>query len=135
MKFTVDEYAAMHDDLMLVIKIKAIGTFTNWKLGEVQVPIKELMESVIPDGNPMQFVSYRVRRSSGKTMKLKGEVSFSYKFGEKFSPPRAQPYPYPPQQHPPQQHRTHSASCMGFATDLLEGMLSDDDDDDDDDDF
>ncbi|KAJ9536002.1 hypothetical protein OSB04_un000830 [Centaurea solstitialis] len=84
MKFTVDEAAAMRDDLMLVIKIKAIGMFTNWKLGEVKVPIKELMESVNSDG------SYCLRRSSGKT--TKGEVCFSYIFGEKFlvKPPQKQ---------------------------------------------
>ncbi|KAJ9554689.1 hypothetical protein OSB04_009303 [Centaurea solstitialis] len=101
MRFMVYVGGAM--DKCLVIKIKAIGMFTNWKLGQVKVPIKELMESVkSDDGSPMHVVSYRLRRPSGKT--TKGEVCCSYKFGEKFMfnglnhPP---PYVgYPPQQHP-----------------------------------
>ncbi|KAJ9555905.1 hypothetical protein OSB04_010519 [Centaurea solstitialis] len=128
MKLTFDEAAAMHYGLKLVIKIKAIGMFTNWKLGQVKVPIKELMESVKSDGILMQFVSYRLRRPSGKTMK--GEVRFSYKFGEIFSAnafnPPPPPHPYPPQQH---RHRTYSQSIKGFVNGLLEAMLSDDDDD------
>ncbi|KAJ9556210.1 hypothetical protein OSB04_010824 [Centaurea solstitialis] len=135
MKLTFDEAAAMHYGLKLVIKIKAIGMFTNWKLGEVQVPIKELMESVKFDGNPMQFVSYRLRRSSGKT--TKGEVCFGYKFGEKFPPPPQGGYgyaSYPPSPppaaqvyvgypYPPQQRPTDIGSGIEFGTGLLGGML------------
>ncbi|XP_024986830.1 protein SRC2-like [Cynara cardunculus var. scolymus] len=94
MKFTVDEAAAMHNCLTLIVKIKAVGMFVNREQGEVHVSIKELMEGVKSDGRAMQFVSYQVRRPSGKP---KGEISFSYKFGEKFSGKAEEPVmAYPP---------------------------------------
>ncbi|KAJ9555770.1 hypothetical protein OSB04_010384 [Centaurea solstitialis] len=109
MKFTFDEAAAMRGHITLVIKIKAIGMFTNWKLGEVHVPIKELMESVKSDGNPMQFVSYRLRSSSGKT--TKGEVyCFGYKFGEKM--PILEAFFPPPPTPRLQQHHSESDMCL-----------------------
>ncbi|KAJ9535930.1 hypothetical protein OSB04_un000898 [Centaurea solstitialis] len=127
MKFIVDESTAMNNRLTLVVKIKSVGMFgmfVNRQLGEVHVPIKELMESMKSDVKSMQFVSYRVRRPSGKT--TKGELNFSYKFGEKFSitaeePVTANPparaarylsYPPPPPPRP-----------MNSRTGLLGGAL------------
>ncbi|KAJ9555904.1 hypothetical protein OSB04_010518 [Centaurea solstitialis] len=126
MKFTLNEHALERNRLKLVIKIMAAGIFIDRQLGVVQVPIfKELMKS---NGNSTQFVSYPVRRPSGKT--AKGELSFSYKFGENFcfeeedTPPPAPrqgggygyaSYPPPPPQpvyvgyrYPPEQRPTDS---------------------------
>ncbi|KVH89871.1 protein SRC2-like [Cynara cardunculus var. scolymus] len=82
MKFTVDEAAGLQNRLTLVIEIKAVGMFGDKDVGEVHVPIKELLEGVKAEGREMKFVSYQVRRPSGKP---KGDLSFSYKFGENFS--------------------------------------------------
>ncbi|KAK1417869.1 hypothetical protein QVD17_27003 [Tagetes erecta] len=82
MHFKIDESAALSNRLTLVVKIKAESMFGDKDLGEVHVPIKELLEgsSSSSSGKPLQFVSYQVRKPSGKP---KGELNFSYKFGEK----------------------------------------------------
>ncbi|XP_076943501.1 protein SRC2 homolog [Bidens hawaiensis] len=86
MKFVIDELAAGLDNgLTLVVKIKAEGMFGGKNLGEVHVPVKELLECVKDNGKAVQTVSYQVRRPSGK---LKGVLSFMYEFGEKFAYPR-----------------------------------------------
>lgn len=84
MKFTVNEAAGLQHRLTLVIKIKAVGLFGGKTLGEVKVPVNKLLEGVTPEGKAMQFVSYEVRRKSGRSH---GFLSFSYKFGEKFEEP------------------------------------------------
>ncbi|KAI3804613.1 hypothetical protein L1987_26298 [Smallanthus sonchifolius] len=80
MKFTIDESAVLRNRLTLVVKIKTEGMFGDKDLGEVHVPVKELLEGVSTGGKPLQFVTYQVRKPSGRP---KGELSFSYKFGEK----------------------------------------------------
>ncbi|KAI3756117.1 hypothetical protein L1987_55931 [Smallanthus sonchifolius] len=80
MKFTIDESVALQNRLTLVVKIKTEGMFGDKDLGEVHVPVKELLEGVSIGGKPLQFVTYQVRKPSGKP---KGELSFSYTLGEK----------------------------------------------------
>ncbi|PWA87779.1 C2 calcium-dependent membrane targeting [Artemisia annua] len=93
MKLTIDEALGQQNRLNLVIKIKTVGIFGDRTVGQVEVPIKELMEGIKDDGKAMQETSYQIRRKSGKS---KGYVSFSYKFGEKFIEP-VTAYPvYPP---------------------------------------
>ncbi|KAI3522381.1 hypothetical protein L1887_00119 [Cichorium endivia] len=122
MKFTVDEAAGLQNRLTLVVEIKAVGIFSDKNLGEVRVPIKELLEGVSTKGKTEQLASYQVRKPSGKP---KGYLSLSYKFGEKFSgkaedpvtayppgmavgsssayaPPAGQYYPPPAAGYPPQ---------------------------------
>ncbi|GKB03798.1 SRC2-like protein [Tanacetum coccineum] len=84
MKLTIDEALWQQNRLNLVIKIKAVGIFGDRTIGQVEVPIKELMEGIKDDGKAMQETSYQVRVKSGKS---RGYVSFSYKFGEKFKEP------------------------------------------------
>ncbi|KAI3687313.1 hypothetical protein L1987_81008 [Smallanthus sonchifolius] len=91
MKFTVDEAAGLQNRLTLVVKIKHKGTFGGKEVGEVNVPIKELLEGVTKEGKSEQLVSYQVRTPSGKP---KGDLKFSYKFGEKFVE-AVQAYPAP----------------------------------------
>ncbi|KAG9143452.1 hypothetical protein Leryth_016448 [Lithospermum erythrorhizon] len=117
-KFTIDEAAAQQNGLSLVLKLKSERVLGDKEIGEVRVPIKELLDS--PGSvNGKQFVSYQIRKPDGKP---KGFISFSYQFGEKavkVDEPVAKPpptnmvvrvpirYGYPPQQgdgrYPPQQ--------------------------------
>ncbi|KAL0376463.1 UNVERIFIED_CONTAM: protein SRC2 [Sesamum calycinum] len=68
-------------------------------VGEVHVPIKELLDSPAkPGADGKQFVSYQVRKPSGKP---KGQLSFSYQFSEKTvgasaAPPYASAIPLAP---------------------------------------
>uniref|UniRef100_A0A5B7A254 Putative cytokinesis protein sepA-like n=1 Tax=Davidia involucrata TaxID=16924 RepID=A0A5B7A254_DAVIN len=78
MKFTVDESAAQQNRLTLMFKLRCERSLGDKDIGEVHVPIKELLDNV-GDGK-MQFLSYQVRKPSGKP---KGQLNLSYKFGEK----------------------------------------------------
>ncbi|CAK7333155.1 unnamed protein product [Dovyalis caffra] len=77
-KFTIPEIPLAENRLNLVFKLKCERALGDKDIGEVNVPIKELLDSA-GDGKSMKFVSYQVRKPSGKP---KGEISFSYKFGE-----------------------------------------------------
>lgn len=79
MKFTVDESAAQQNRLTLSFKLRCERTLGDKDIGEVNVPIKELLDPA-GESKPIQFVSYQVRKPSGKP---KGELNLSYKFGEK----------------------------------------------------
>ncbi|XP_076898411.1 protein SRC2 homolog [Bidens hawaiensis] len=95
MKFVMDDEVS---GATLVVKIKAEGMFGGKNLGEVHVPVKELLEGFKGNGKAVQTVSYQVRRPSGKP---KGVLSFKYEFGEKFTAPRGMGAGYGYQnQHP-----------------------------------
>ncbi|PWA64764.1 C2 calcium-dependent membrane targeting [Artemisia annua] len=85
MKFTVNEAIALQNRLTLVVKIKTEGMFGDKDVGEVHVPVKELLQGY--NGKMVQFVSYQVRKPSGKP---KGELSFSYKFSDTLAPAAGQ---------------------------------------------
>ncbi|KAL9407826.1 hypothetical protein AB3S75_046381 [Citrus x aurantiifolia] len=83
-KFTFNESLAQQNRLTLNFKIKSDGLLGDKTVGEVIVPIKELLDSSSSssssgDAKSMKFVTYQVRSSSGKP---KGELHFSYKFSE-----------------------------------------------------
>ncbi|XP_076947740.1 protein SRC2-like [Bidens hawaiensis] len=80
MKFAIDEEVSS-----LVVKIKAEGMFGGTNLGEVRVPVKELLEGFKGNGKEVQTASYQVRRPFGKS---NGVLCFKYEFGEKFMAPR-----------------------------------------------
>jgi hypothetical protein len=98
MRFTFDESAANQNRLILVFKLRCERSLGGDKdVGEVYVPVKELLDYV-GDGKSMQFVSYRVRKPSGKP---KGALNFSYRFSQKVAypvEPSAPPFDgsYPP---------------------------------------
>nr|GLL47841.1 protein SRC2-like [Ipomoea trifida] len=77
-KFTVDEAAARQGRLMLVFKLRCERALGDRDVGEVIVPVKELLES--PAAATKQFVNYQVKKPSGKP---KGQLTFCYQFGEK----------------------------------------------------
>ncbi|XP_076895536.1 protein SRC2-like [Bidens hawaiensis] len=75
MKFIVNEAA------LLVVKIKAKRMFVDKKLGEVRVPVKELMEGVTSEGNyTVQTMICPVKGRSGESM---GDLTFCYEFGKR----------------------------------------------------
>ncbi|KAL1548443.1 DNA-directed RNA polymerase [Salvia divinorum] len=96
MKFTVDEAALQMNRLTLDIKLVCERALGDKDVGEVSVPIKELLDSPAPaaaDGK--KFLSYQVRKPSGKP---KGQLTFSCKFSDKIAtaasaPPFTAPVP------------------------------------------
>ncbi|KAL4570516.1 hypothetical protein LXL04_026172 [Taraxacum kok-saghyz] len=71
MKFKIDESAALQNRLTLVVKIKTEGMFGDKDLGEVHVPIKELLEGALTGGKPLQF--FHEVRDLGQMQKIKDE--------------------------------------------------------------
>ncbi|KAI3522382.1 hypothetical protein L1887_00120 [Cichorium endivia] len=85
MKFTVDYAAILQRRVGIVVEIKAVGMFSDKKLGEVRRPfVGEVLEDVSTErkGQTPTVASYQVRTPSGKP---KGYLSFSYRFGGEFS--------------------------------------------------
>ncbi|KAI3730665.1 hypothetical protein L1987_61837 [Smallanthus sonchifolius] len=106
MMFSVNEAARLQNHLTLVVKIKAVRMLVNKKLGEVRVPIKELLE-----GETMRAVGYLVRGWQGEE---KGFVTFSYRLGKILhatAPKKAAV-----------RRKRKSSSGMGLATGLVAGM-------------
>jgi hypothetical protein len=81
MRFTVNYASAQQNRLTLVVKLKSDRNFGDKDIGEVRVPIKELLDG-FGDAKDVKHTSYGVRTPSGKP---KGLLEFSYKFGEKFT--------------------------------------------------
>ncbi|XP_076930105.1 protein SRC2-like [Bidens hawaiensis] len=84
MKFIVEESNGLQT---LVVKIKKVSVFGGSKcLGEVNVPVKELMEGGVIDGNgnknKLRSGCYDVITKSGK---VHGGLSFWYEFGDTFT--------------------------------------------------
>lgn len=86
MKLTVGESAAREGHLALVIEIIADRLIAGDKpVGEVSVPLKELLDQKKKDGDDKEeekTVTYAVKLPNGKT---KGSLKFSFKFGEKYT--------------------------------------------------
>ncbi|XP_042056847.1 protein SRC2-like [Salvia splendens] len=78
MNFTVDEAALQANRLTLDFKLVCERALGDKDVGEVSVPIKELLDSA--DGK--KFLSYQVRKPSGKP---KGQLTFSCKFSDKIA--------------------------------------------------
>ncbi|OMO98490.1 C2 calcium-dependent membrane targeting [Corchorus olitorius] len=83
-KFTIDESLAKSNQLNLKFKIKCEKILGDKELGQVNVPVKELLDSPGDGGGSMKFVSFQVRKPSGKP---EGTLNFSYKFGDKVAEP------------------------------------------------
>ena len=82
-KFTIDESLAKNNNLNLKFKIKCERILGDKELGQVNVPVKDLLDSP-GEGGSMKFVSYQVKKPSGKP---EGTLNFSYKFGDKVTEP------------------------------------------------
>lgn len=101
-RLTVPEAPAKQGQLYLKVKIVSDRSFGDKEIGEVQIPIGELLESS-GDGKGEQRVSYSVRLPNGKA---KGTLNLAYKFGEKFTAPAPEiPKAAPPvMAYPPPGH-------------------------------
>ncbi|KAK1548887.1 hypothetical protein Q3G72_023937 [Acer saccharum] len=114
-KFAVDDSLAHQNPLSLDFKIKSKRILGDKDIGEVNVPVMELIDGKLP-----QSLDYQVRTPTGK---LKGLLHFSYNFGDvvpaasgtPYAPPMQNggyPYPSPLQGYgypPPQQHPGYGA--------------------------
>ncbi|KAG6431196.1 hypothetical protein SASPL_109273 [Salvia splendens] len=81
MNFTVDEAALQSNRLTLDFKLVCERALGDKDVGEVSVPIKELLDSpAAADGK--KFLNYQVRKPSGKP---KGQLTFSCKFSDKIA--------------------------------------------------
>lgn len=87
-KLYVDEPSAQQNRLTLRFKLRCDRALGDKDVGEVVVPVKELLNSPAPahaDGKATSqppTVTYQVRKPSGKP---KGELHFSYKFSDKLT--------------------------------------------------
>ncbi|KAJ4915050.1 soybean protein regulated by cold-2 [Raphanus sativus] len=83
MKLTVDDAAARDGRLALVVEIVADRPIAGDKpVGEVSVPVKELLDQNDGGGGEEKTVTYAVKLPNGKA---KGYLKFSFKFGEKYT--------------------------------------------------
>lgn len=79
MKFTVDETAIQANCLNLVFQLQHERTLLADKdIGEVHVPVKELLGNAAGDEKLAVLAEYPVRNPSGKD---EGTLKFSFKFG------------------------------------------------------
>ncbi|KAL5564194.1 hypothetical protein UlMin_027358 [Ulmus minor] len=83
MKFTIVESAVQQNQLTLKIKLMSDRSLGDREIGEVHVPIKELLKNLGGHKSEKRS-SYSVRLPNGKP---KGTVNFAVKFGEKFTAP------------------------------------------------
>lgn len=81
MQFFVNTFASQLSRLFLVVELKADKKFGNKDIGEVQVPMKALLES-FDESNNEKSVSYSVITPSGEAQ---GLLYFTYKFSQKFT--------------------------------------------------
>jgi len=77
MNFTLDEAALQRGRLVLEIAIYADATFGDKEIGRISIPLNEFLK---PATITAQFVSYQVRKPSGK---VKGLLNLSVKLAEK----------------------------------------------------
>ncbi|WOL10345.1 hypothetical protein Cni_G19100 [Canna indica] len=97
LRLTIPADAGVASGHTLHILLRTERTFGDRDVGEVRVPLSEMLSAASGETTPrpVQFVSYQVRRTgSGKP---KGVLNFSYKLGDRVEAPAARPVAYPPQ--------------------------------------
>ncbi|CAN7056306.1 hypothetical protein IGI04_014096 [Brassica rapa subsp. trilocularis] len=80
MKFTIDQTLAEANRLVLTFKIKCEqrgGGGGDKDIGEVHVPVKELLDHLGKDKAGQRYVTYKIKKSNGKPG---GDISFTYSF-------------------------------------------------------
>ncbi|GFZ21811.1 calcium-dependent lipid-binding (CaLB domain) family protein [Actinidia rufa] len=95
-RFVVDQSAIPR--LSVTFTLRCERNLGDKDIGDVRVPLTDLIASA--ETGKLQFVAYQVRKPSGKP---KGELNFSYKWGEKVSgapPPPLNPEPKPVTAYP-----------------------------------
>ncbi|KAI8566068.1 hypothetical protein RHMOL_Rhmol02G0010800 [Rhododendron molle] len=81
-EFAVEVSAARSNHLGVTFRIRCKRTLGDKDIGEVYVPLSDLIGPT-EDGELLQSVTYQVRRPWGKPNK--GELKFTYKWGEKMA--------------------------------------------------
>ncbi|XP_051127861.1 protein SRC2-like [Andrographis paniculata] len=106
MKFTIDEALLQMNRLALNFKLICQRALGDKDVGDVTIPIKELLDSQSKGGaaDGKKTASYQVRKPSGKP---KGQLTFSYNLSEKSTsaatataaapPPYGSAIPFAPQ--------------------------------------
>ncbi|XP_047963437.1 protein SRC2-like [Salvia hispanica] len=77
MKFAVEEAALTQNRLMLDFDIKCEKALGNRLIGQVHVPVKELLDIPAKPCAAKNFVTYQVKKPDGRP---KGKLTFSYHF-------------------------------------------------------
>ncbi|KAG2288177.1 hypothetical protein Bca52824_047781 [Brassica carinata] len=79
MKFTIDQTLAEANWLVLTFKIKCEqrGGGGDKDIGEVHVPVKELLDHLGNDKAGQRYVTYKIKKANGKQG---GDISFTYSF-------------------------------------------------------
>ncbi|CAN0897135.1 Protein SRC2 homolog [Linum grandiflorum] len=84
--FTVDEPSLQQNRITVKFELVSARNLGDREIGGVNVPVKELFGKGDDGGGAERTATYAVRTPSGRS---KGTLTFSYKFGEKFSSPAA----------------------------------------------
>ncbi|GFY94874.1 hypothetical protein Acr_10g0002590 [Actinidia rufa] len=92
LKFAVDVLAA-NSALHLYFRIRSDRHLGDKDIGDVTVPIKELLDAAPAATDGERVVEYPAHTPSGKP---KGTLKFSYKLGDKLAAPAGPSAAYPP---------------------------------------
>ena len=94
--FSIDVAAAQKNNLTLMVKLKEKWIFGEDKdIGEILVPVKNLLDSY-GESNDLKLVTYELEMN--RDGKSKGQLHFSFKFGEVTQSSLAATTTTPPQQ-------------------------------------
>jgi len=97
-RFTVPADVHAAGKLALHVLLRGDRALGDRDVGQVHVPLSELLGGAGEGAQPVQFVSYQVRKvSSGKA---KGVLNFSYKLGDRIAAPALSSYSAPPANYP-----------------------------------
>ncbi|CAH2063044.1 unnamed protein product [Thlaspi arvense] len=78
MKFTIDQPLAQANRLVITFKIKCeLRGGGDKDIGEVHVPVKELLDHLGNDKAGQRYVTYKITKPNGKP---RGDISFTYSF-------------------------------------------------------
>ncbi|XP_018481513.2 protein SRC2 [Raphanus sativus] len=80
MKFAIDQSLAEANRLVITFKIKCEqrgGGGGDKDIGEVHVPVKELLDHLGNDKAGQRYVTYKIKKTNGKPG---GDISFTYSF-------------------------------------------------------
>ncbi|KAF8092212.1 hypothetical protein N665_0422s0041 [Sinapis alba] len=78
MKFTIDKTLAEANRLVITFKIKCEQRGGDKDIGEVHVPVKELLDHLGNDKAGQRYVTYKIKKTNGKP--ARGDISFTYSF-------------------------------------------------------
>lgn len=77
MKFPIDQTLAEANRLVITFKIRCEQHGEDKDIGEVHVPVKELLDHLGKDKTGQRYVTYMIKKPNGKP---KGDISFTYSF-------------------------------------------------------